>query len=110
MAAPKIGMLAPRIAKADLRKVKPPAKTADPYYLTPEHRAWRDEVIRRAGGVCQDPAHDGALPRSGVRLFADHIQELRDGGAPLDPGNGMARCGSCHTRKTAVERGRRARR
>jgi 5-methylcytosine-specific restriction protein A len=92
----------------DLRSVRPPAKRVDPYYLTPEHQAWRDRVIARAGARCEDPEHDPRRPRSGIRLFADHIRELQDGGARLDLDNGMARCGSCHSRKTAVERDARA--
>lgn len=80
-----------------------PPKEADPHYRTPEHRAWAAAVIRRAGGMCQGPG----CGRTGVRLFADHIQELRDNGAPLDLGNGQALCGACHGAKTARERARR---
>jgi len=93
-----------RISIADLRRVKPPEKSVDPYYLSPEHKAWRNEVIRRAGGKCQYRGHDPRRPRSGIRLFADHIRELKDGGDPLDPANGMACCGACHSLKTAAER------
>lgn len=103
----KLKMLGARIATLDPRKVKLPEKRVDPYYNTPEHKAWRTEVMRRAGGMCQDPDHDPSRPRSGIRLYADHIKERRDGGDPLDPANGMARCGSCHTRKTAAERAKR---
>ena len=96
----KLTMLAPRLRSIDNRVAVPPAKEADPHYLTPEHRAWRREVIRRAGGCCQGRG----CGRSGVRLFADHVVELNDGGAPLDPANGQALCGACHTRKTAAAR------
>lgn len=82
-------------------------KVVDPHYQTPEHRAWRDEVIRRSGGVCQDPSCRHPSRARGHRLFADHVVELRDGGAALDPANGLARCGSCHTTKTLAERARR---
>jgi 5-methylcytosine-specific restriction protein A len=91
----------------DLRSVRAPKKTVDPYYNSPPHRAWRDEVIRRAGGRCQDPDHDPSRPRSGIRLEADHIIERKDGGSDLDPDNGLARCRRCHARKT--ERSRLAR-
>jgi hypothetical protein len=37
---------------AEPRAVKPPPKTADPFYLTPEYRAWREVVIARAGRRC----------------------------------------------------------
>jgi 5-methylcytosine-specific restriction protein A len=99
----------PRLTARDSRRLKPIGvgrsdKRADPIYSSPEHRAWRDEVIRRSGGVCQDSAHDPSRPRSGVRLYADHVRELKDGGAPFDPANGLARCASCHGKKTIGER------
>lgn len=97
----------PRIATADTRRVLPPPKRADAELLTPEHRAWREAVLQRAGHRCQDPQHDPQRPRSGVRLYADHIVERRDGGALTDLANGVARCASCHGRKTAAERARR---
>lgn len=101
----------PRLKTSASRKVSGGVarseKRADPFYSTREYRDWRALVIALAGGQCQDPAHDPAKPREDGRLFADHIQELRDGGAPLDPLNGMARCGACHTRKTLAERARR---
>jgi 5-methylcytosine-specific restriction protein A len=98
----------PRLTARDSRRLKPVGvgrsdKRADPIYSSPEHRAWRDEVIRRARGLCQDPAHDLSRPRTG-RLYADHVHELRDGGAPFDPANGLARCATCHGKKTIDER------
>jgi len=98
-----------RLATADTRAVRPPPKTPDPHYATPEHKAWRDKVLERAGYACQDPQHPPGRPRSGIRLFADHIRELRDDGARFDLDNGMARCGSCHTRKTTETRAARLR-
>ena len=74
------------------------------HYRTPQHRAWSRAVIRAAAGQCQGAAHDPAKPRDGVRLFADHVLELSDGGAALDPRNGRALCGACHTRKTLERR------
>jgi 5-methylcytosine-specific restriction endonuclease McrA len=92
-----------------LTTVKPsrlsvPKKAADPHYLTPEHQQWRTAVLDRAGHKCE------GCGRTNTRLFADHVVELRDGGAPLEFTNGRALCGACHTRKTARERGRRQRR
>jgi 5-methylcytosine-specific restriction enzyme A len=80
-----------------------PPKEADPHYRTPEHKTWAATVIRRAGNMCQSPG----CGRSGVRLFADHIRELRDGGAATDPANGQALCGACHSAKTARARAQR---
>lgn len=77
-----------------------PAKVADPFYATPEYRAWRTLVIGRAGGTCQTPG----CGRRERRMFADHIVEIRDGGGRLDPANGQCLCGACHTAKTARAR------
>ena len=77
-----------------------------PYYLSTEHRQWRALVIKRAHGRCE-AVDDGrrctqAAPRH--RMFADHIHEIRDGGALLDPDNGACLCGKHHTLKTAAAR------
>ena len=89
------GISGPLRASAPQR-LKPPPKQAESHYRTPEHRAWSAKVIQAAGGMCQD------CGRSGVRLFADHVHELRDGGDPF--GQGRAICGACHTRVTAARR------
>jgi hypothetical protein len=65
------------------------------------------QIIKVRGRRCEDPRHDPSRPRTGIRVFGDHIVELADDGAPLDPTNVMLRCGSCHTRKTAAARGAR---
>lgn len=83
-----------------------PEKVADPVYATPEFRQWREFVIKRAGGVCQSPG----CGRSERRMFADHVVEIKDGGAKFDPANGQCLCGSCHTRKTAAARRKRGER
>lgn len=97
-------LLKTRVLAADLRRARPPPKEADPWYATPEHRAWRDGVIARAGGRCEEPG----CGRTERRMFADHIRELRDGGDPLDPVNGRCLCGRCHSLKTARARAARA--
>lgn len=104
----RIPSIAPRLATLNTDCAKPPPKTADPHYLTPEHRAWRDKVIERAGNCCQGTRPDGRpCRRTGVRLFADHIVERKDGGDPFDLANGQALCGSCHGVKTSSERAKR---
>ncbi|WP_081775955.1 HNH endonuclease signature motif containing protein [Asaia platycodi] len=50
-----------------------------------------------------------ACGRTDCRIFGDHIHELKDGGAPLDPGNIRLLCGSCHSAKTARVRAIRTR-
>lgn len=90
----------------DARAVKPEAKTADPFYLTPEYRAWRETVIARAGRRCQ-ATESGLRCRKAEpasRMFADHVTEVRDGGAPFDAANGQCLCGRHHTLKTTQAR------
>ena len=100
---PRIKSLQPRVAAFDTRSAVPPAKQAAPIYLTREHQHWRATVIARAGGRCEWPGCN----RSEPRMFADHIVELKDGGAALDIANGQCLCGSHHTLKTNEERARR---
>jgi 5-methylcytosine-specific restriction enzyme A len=102
-AAPRLRTLRPKVASMDLRVATVPPKQVDPYYSTAEHREWREAVVRRAGGKCQSPDCD-TPERAGRRLFADHIKELRDGGAATELANGIALCGSCHSIKTAAVR------
>jgi hypothetical protein len=96
-------MLRPMLKPADTRAAHIPEKTADPWYLTPEHRAWREQVIARAGGVCQR----SGCGRKEQRMFANHIVEIKDGGARLDPANGECLCGRHHSLVTIAERRRR---
>lgn len=95
----------PRLKTLDTRTCRPPPKQADAELLTPEHRAWALEVKTRARWRCEDCGARGG--KGGVRLYADHIKERKDGGALLDPANGRCRCPPCHQRKTAAERARR---
>jgi hypothetical protein len=98
--------LAPAIRTFEHRRIKPEAKTVDPFYLTPEYQAWREKVISKAGGRCEAVERDArcrkAQPRH--RMFADHIKEVRDGGARFDPTNGQCLCGRHHTLKTTEAR------
>ncbi|MER8941342.1 HNH endonuclease [Mesorhizobium sp. M0915] len=109
----KLRTLAQRLRPSLRVKVSVPDKKAEPFYLTPAWRALVDDLMQhRFGGrdkaQCED--RECRQPhRRGIRLFGDHIVERKDGGTELDPANVMFRCGSCHTRKTAVERSRRQR-
>ncbi len=98
----RLATLSLRLGTLDTRTARPAPKQADAELLTPEHRAWAYEVKKRAGWKCEDCGAQGG--KGGVRLYADHIKERRDGGAPLDPANGRSRCPSCHGRKTAQAR------
>lgn len=65
---------------------------------TPQHRAWRALVLTRAGGQCEIRG----TGCTGTATEADHIIEVSDGGAELDPANGQAACHHCHGKKTAA--------
>jgi 5-methylcytosine-specific restriction endonuclease McrA len=95
--------LAPRVATFDPRKVKPPPKVADAFYLSSEWRRLVDEIIQERGRRCEDV--NCRTPRGPWgRIHGDHVHEIRDGGAKLDKRNVMLRCDPCHGRKTARER------
>jgi len=94
-------MLAPRLATVSTAIAAPPPKLAEPFYVSAPWKALMSAIRRERGDRCQD------CGRSGVRIFGDHIVELKDGGAKLDPRNIFLRCGSCHSKKTAVERAKR---
>ncbi|MBA9071784.1 hypothetical protein FHR71_005570 [Methylobacterium sp. RAS18] len=103
----RLATLSPRLGTLDTRTARPAPKQADPELLTSEHKAWRQEVLKRAGWKCQAPGCTAHGRRGGIRLYADHIVERRDGGDPLDPKNGQALCPPHHQKKTAAERARR---
>lgn len=102
----RLKLLSSPIRRLDTRIAKPAAKATDPFYLSAAWRKLVDRIVAQRGRRCEDPACRSPW-RTGIRVFADHIVELKDGGAPLDEGNILLRCGSCHTRKTAAERRRR---
>lgn len=101
----KLKMLLSSVAVLDTRIAKPPLKEADPIYSDRRYSAWRVEVIRRAGGICQWPG----CGRKEKRMFADHIRELSDQGSAFDPNNGQCLCGKHHTIKTNLARAARMR-
>jgi 5-methylcytosine-specific restriction enzyme A len=79
-----------------------PKQKASSYY-DPAWIALRARIVEQRSSVCQDVDHDPARPRRG-RVIADHVIELKDGGALLDPRNVLLRCPICHGRKTMAER------
>lgn len=99
----RLRFMPPRLAQIDQRTARPPEKVADRFYLSEPWRKLVASLIATRGRKCEEPG----CGRSGCRIFGDHIVELQDGGAPLDPSNILLRCGSCHTRKTIAERTRR---
>jgi 5-methylcytosine-specific restriction protein A len=93
-----VRLLKPTLRRLSTAVAKPAPKVKDAHYYTPEHRDWAKRVLAAAGHICQ------SCGRYGCRLYADHIVELRDGGAPFALSNGQALCGSCHTTKTTRAR------
>lgn len=99
-----------KLKPATQQKLRQTEKRALPFYQSTAWVALMKDIKATRGSACEDPAHDPSAPRSGVRIFGDHIKELRDGGALLDERNIMLRCGACHGRKTAEVRTERHRR
>lgn len=93
-----------RLRRLDLTSAKLPAKQATPFYLSPEWRALMAHVRATRPNRCEE------CGQSGARLSGDHVVELQDGGAPLDPANVKLTCSSCHTLKTNRERNKRMQR
>ena len=87
---------------------KPPRLSlAAPAYQSREWKALIAAIIRERGRRCEDPACQSPNHGAGQRIYGDHVVELQDGGALLDPGNLLLRCSQCHGRKTVVERNKR---
>lgn len=109
---PKLKTFKPKLGTIDTRTVSPPPKTADAELLTPEHKAWRLAVCRRAGWRCEWVEHGKrceASAANGHRMNADHIVERADGGALLDPNNGQCLCTRHNTLKGLSARAARGR-
>lgn len=74
----------------------------DKHYDGKRHEIWRDKVIRRAGGLCQECRRYGRLDKDGLPITATtahHIKHKEDHlELAYDVSNGMALCGKCHNR------------
>jgi hypothetical protein len=86
----------------------PKVKVTAAFYGTAAWKTLVRQIIKERGRRCQDP--NCQTPERGARgkIYGDHVVELRDGGAPLDPRNVLLRCPPCHGRKSAAERVARA--
>ena len=102
-----VRLVDPSVRCIDVRSANPAPKYVDPFYQSAEWTAFQSAVVAERGRVCEDPACDGRTHRPGMRVFADHIVERKDGGAPFDRRNIMLRCGASHSRKTALARAKR---
>jgi 5-methylcytosine-specific restriction enzyme A len=107
----RIKMMAPQLKILDTRSAKPveAEKVGDRFYWS---REWRDllaSIIARRGRVCEDP--QCRTPNGGTKIYGDHIVERKDDPSrELDESNILLRCPSCHGKKTAIERAKRAQR
>jgi 5-methylcytosine-specific restriction enzyme A len=104
--APRLTTLRPRVAMASQR-LTPRPKTAAPVYSSPEWRALIAAIIEQRGRRCEDPACQSPNHGAGGKVYGDHIVELQDDGALLDPDNVLLRCAPCHGRKTNDEKNKR---
>ena len=106
---PKLRTLAPLVRTLNTSTTKLPPRRIDPVYSTPEFQRWRAHVVQRAGYRCEaiDNGYRCSEARPDHRVYADHIIELRDGGAPFDLNNGRCLCASHHELKTMAARTKR---
>jgi hypothetical protein len=102
----RLTTLRPPVPAVAARLTKRP-RTTEPFYSSAEWRALVAHLIATRGRRCEDPQCTTPDRRADQRIYGDHIHELKDGGAPLDPANVMLRCAPCHGRKTAQEAAKR---
>lgn len=93
--------VSPVVRSLSMRAAEPPVKQTAAIYRSPEWRSLVATIVAQRGRICEDPHCDGRTHRRGMRVFADHVIELKDGGPAFDPGNIMLRCGASHSLKTA---------
>jgi 5-methylcytosine-specific restriction enzyme A len=84
----RIGGLKPRLSSG---------KRADDVYRSAAWRALAATVKTQRGGAC-------VRCGSSDSVAADHIHEVKDGGAPLDAANIQLLCAACHRRKSVEAR------
>lgn len=96
-----------RLAIQDTRSIRAPPTTTNPFYRSPEWTTLMSRLIRQRGRACEECGRTQEEDGRPVRIYGDHIRELRDGGAPLDPANIRLLDANCHNKKTAAERAKR---
>ena len=106
---PKLRTLPPLVRTTNTATTPLPPKVKDHAYTTPQYRVWRAQVVARAGGRCEavDHGHRCSRAEPEHRMYADHIVEIKDGGAVHDSTNGQCLCYSHHTIKSIEVRKRR---
>lgn len=98
----RLRMLAPKVQNISTSAIKAVPKIKNSFYDSPAFRAWRTQVVARAGARCEAVDNGQRCTKAWPqhRMYADHVHELRDGGAALDPANGQCLCASHHEIKT----------
>ncbi len=103
--------LEPRITTINKRRIggdtSRSTKPTLPFYKTQEWVQLVARIVRKRGRRCENP--ECAREVTLTRIFADHIIEIKDGGALLDENNIELLCGSCHVTKTLQMRKERSR-
>lgn len=83
-----------RVAKLNLSTAKLPAKVAERFYSSKGWLSLLASIKRERGNRCE------VCGRANVRIYGDHVTEIKDGGALLDRSNVMLLCAPCHVTKT----------
>ena len=82
----------------------------DRFYDGRRHEKWREAVIRRAGGLCEECRRYGRVDRNGLPVAATtahHIKHREDfPELQYDVNNGRALCAACHNREHPEKGGR----
>lgn len=99
--------LPPTLPTLDTRTARIEPKRADPFYLSSEWRALVASIIAERGRRCEQCGKSAGQDGGPLRLVADHVIEIKDGGAPLDPGNIRLLDYQCHAVKTQRARAER---
>jgi len=76
-------------------RISPAPKVADDLYASAEWRRFASRIKRERSGIC-------CVCGSSHRVTADHIVEVKDGGALFDPRNVQLLCQAHHNEKTAA--------
>ena len=73
---------------------------SDPHYHGKRHRLWRDKVISKAGGLCEECKRFGRVDKDGLPIVASvaHHIKPREVFPELQyyVSNGRALCEKCH--------------
>jgi len=113
--AGRLRVLGQKLASSTRHRLSLPGKKVDGFYTSPAWRLLCDEIkrerwpmlLQRQGHCCED-IDCRARHTPTTRIFFDHIKERRDRpDLELVKSNIMGRCGSSHSKKTAIERAKR---